>query len=261
MHEHCAHVMEAADVAEALDCVVCRQEAVAAGVGDVDLDRVWTGVTSRIWARTPGRIERLAGRLLRSPGLARALVTTPSLVTSWILATAVVLGVGVVVSRGLGTPLVPLLAPALAGAGIAYAYGPGTDPGYELTRTMPTSDRMVMLVRALAVFLVNAVLGVAASVLASAAGRITVGWLLPMTAVAALCLAAATLAGSANVGITVGLAGWAVAVLAAQAATGRAETAASSPALAVPELLFAALCVGLVLHTTRVPRSQKRGWL
>jgi hypothetical protein len=117
---------------------------------------------------------------------------------------------------------------------------------------------MVLLVRVLAVFAVNATLGVAASFAAPLAGGITVAWLLPMTAVAALCLAAATLAGSVGIGITVGLAGWAITALSAQATTGRADTAATSPRLAVPDLLFAASCAGVVYYATRVPKTQKR---
>ena len=56
-----------------------------------------------------------------------------------------------------------LLAPAVAAAGIAYAYGPGIDPAWELSWSMAVSDRMVLLVRAVAVFGLNAVLGLAAS--------------------------------------------------------------------------------------------------
>jgi hypothetical protein len=251
MHEH------SADPMAALDCPACQR---AAGLSsDVDLDRVWTGVAATLWARPVGGTERLAGRVLRSPGLARALVTTPSLLLSWIVATAAVLAVGALVSYGIGTPLVPLLAPALAGAGIAYAYGPGTDPAHELAGSMPVSDRMVLLVRALAVFGLNATLGVVATLAggADSAGTtaITLGWLVPMTAVAALCLAVATLAGSAAVGVTVGLAGWAVTVLAAQVATGRVDGATSSAVLAVPYLLIAAACVAVALYTTRTPRA------
>ena len=50
---------------------------------DVDLDRVWVGVAAEVWRRRPGPVERLAGRLLRSPGLARALVTASSVPLSW----------------------------------------------------------------------------------------------------------------------------------------------------------------------------------
>ena len=39
---------------------------------DVDLGRVWISVAAQVWRRQPGWLERTAGRLLRSPGLARA---------------------------------------------------------------------------------------------------------------------------------------------------------------------------------------------
>src|SRR5690348_8728951 len=98
---------------------------------DVDLDRVWLGVAAEVWHRRPGPLERAAGRLLRSPGLARALVTTPSLLLGWVIATAVVLLAGMAATLGTGTPWVALLAPGVAAAGIAYAYGPGIDRSWE----------------------------------------------------------------------------------------------------------------------------------
>jgi hypothetical protein len=223
---------------------------------DVDLDAVWSRIQSQVWAPKVRRVEALAARLLRSPGLARALVTTPSLLLSWVLASAAVLALGAVVAAAIGTPVVPLLAPGLAGAGIAYAYGPGTDPAYELSRTMPVSDQTVLLVRALAVFALNAALGIAASLLVPAAGGVTLAWLVPMTAVAAFALATATVSGSANVGLAGGLAGWAIAILAGQVAAGRIDTAASAPVLVVPYLLFAAICVAVAV----VSVPSKRGW-
>ena len=117
-----------------------------------------------------------------------------------------------------GTPWVALLAPALAGIGVAYAYGPGIDPAFELGRTMPISDRMILLVRCLAVCGTDALLGLVASLVAGQALGLTLGWLLPMTAVSALALAAATLARSANVGVAAALAGWAVVILGSAAA-------------------------------------------
>src|SRR6266581_1350064 len=161
------------------------------GPPDVDLGRVWTGIAARVWRREPGWLERAAGRLLRSPGLARALLTTPSLLVPWLIATVVVVDAGALATLGTGQPLVWLVTPALAAAGIAYAYGPGMDPAWELSCSMAVSDRMVLLVRALAVFAVNAVLGLAASVVsvvsvtgpgAGTAAAVTFGWLIPMTA-------------------------------------------------------------------------------
>ncbi len=141
------------------------------GPPDVDLNRVWLGIAAQVWRREPGWAERAAGRLLRSPGLARALVTTPSLLVGWLIATAAVLVTGVLATLGTGTPYVALLAPAVAAAGIAYAYGPGIDPAWELSLSMAVSDRMVLLVRALVVFGLNAALGLAASAASGDGGR------------------------------------------------------------------------------------------
>src|SRR6266536_2594410 len=68
--------------------------------GDVDLDRVWLGVATAVWQRRPGSLERLAGWLLRSPGLARALLITPSLLLPWLLASAAVLAAGAAATLG-----------------------------------------------------------------------------------------------------------------------------------------------------------------
>ena len=213
---------------------------------DVDLDRVWTGVATQVWRRDPGRVERLAGRLLRSPGLARALVATPSLLLAWIIATVVVLFAGAGASSATyGVPV----------AGIAYAYGPGIDPAWELSRSMAVSDRMVLLVRALAVFGLNAALGLAASALSGAAAALTFGWLVPMTAVCALALAAATVARSAIVGVAAGVAGWMIAVLSGAAASGQLTTAVTSSALILPYLAFAACCGVVVVYATRIPKG------
>jgi len=222
---------------------------------DVDLGRAWTGVAAQVWRRDPGWVERLAGRLLRSPGLARALVATPSLLLGWLIATVVVLAVGVVATLGTGTAYVALFAPALAAAGIAYAYGPGIDPAWELSRSMAVGDRMVLLVRALAVFGLNAALGLAASAASGVAAALTFGWLVPMTAACAIALAAATLARSANVGVAAGVAGWVIMVLAGRATLGQYTAAITDSALVLPYLLFAACCCAVTLFATRISRG------
>jgi hypothetical protein len=227
------------------------------GLAGVDLDRVWIGVAAQVWRREPGWLERLAGRLLRSPGLARALLTTPSLLLPWLIASIAVLAAGAAATLGTGQPVTPLLAPVVAAAGIAYAYGPGVDPAWELTRSMAVSDRMVLLVRALAVFAVDAALGIGACAASVAALGITFGWLVPMTAVSALALAAATVARSANVGVAAGLAGWAITVLGGQAATGRFTAAVQGSGLVLPYLAFAAACLAAVLYASRVSKGNQ----
>src|SRR3984957_9847255 len=140
---------------------------------DVDLGRVWRAVATEVWRRQPSWLEGRAARWLGSPGLARALLTTPSLLVAWLISTVVVLAAGAVATVGTGLPLVALLAPAVAGAGIAYAYGPGMDPAWELSRSMAVNDRMVLLVRAVAIFTVNAALGLVAAGASGLAASVT----------------------------------------------------------------------------------------
>jgi hypothetical protein len=227
---------------------------------DVDLNRVWLGVAADVWRRHPGPVERLAGRALRSPGLARALVATPSLLLGWVLASAVVLVAGMFATLGTGTPFVALFAPAVAAAGVAYAYGPGIDPAWELSQSMAVSDRMVLLARALAVFAVNAALGLAASAVSAvtasgAAAAVTFGWLIPMTAVCAFALAVATVTRSASAGAAAGVAAWLITVLSGRVASGHFGTAATDTVLFLPYLAIGAGCAVVVLHTTRIPRG------
>jgi len=245
---------------------------------DVDLDRVWTNVAAEVWRRHPGRLERSAARLLKSPGLARALLTTPSLLLPWLIASTVVLGAGALAQVGAGAPLVWLIAPAVAAVGIGYAYGPGVDPAWELSCSMAVSDRMVLLTRAVAVFTVNAVLGLVASAatLGTAASvgtaQLTFGWLLPMTAVCALTLAVAVAARSASVGAAAGVATWIILVLArsvtgapASGSGGRGALNASGAArltaaitdanLYLPYLAVTACCIAAVIYATRPQRG------
>ena len=227
---------------------------------DVDLGRVWISVAAQVWRRQPGWLERTAGRLLRSPGLARALLTTPSLLLPWLVTSVAVLATGAAATTDSGQPLVALLAPAVAAAAIAYSYGPGIDPAWELACSMAVSDRMVLLVRALAVFAVNAVLGLAASAVSvvaasGAAAAVTFGWLIPMTAVCAFALAVATVARSANAGAAAGVAAWLIIVLSGRVASGHFAAAVTDTVLFLPYLAIGAGCAAVALYATRIPRG------
>jgi hypothetical protein len=223
-------------------------------------------VAAQVWRRQPGWLERTAGRVLRSPGLARALLTTPSLLLPWLLASVVVLAAGAAATLSSGQPLVALLAPAVAAAAIAYSYGPGIDPAWELSCSMAVSDRMVLLVRALAVFAVNAVLGLAASAVAAAVGLpagstsgaaalVTFGWLIPMTAVCAFALAVATVARSAGAGAAAGVTAWLIIVLSGRVASGDFAAATTDTILFLPYLAIGAGCAVIALYATRIPRG------
>jgi hypothetical protein len=239
-------------------------------LGGVDLNRVWTAVAAEVWRRHPGPVERLAARLLRSPGLARSLVTTPSLLLPWLISTVVVFGLGGLVNLLGGRPLTWVLAPGVAAIGIAYAYGPAVDSAWELGCSMPVTDRMVLLVRAVAVFAVNAFLGIVVSLAsysaargslgptstaASEAAAITIAWLLPMTAICALTLAVAVATRSANVGAGTGVLAWAATVFASRTLTGYFTGAVTDASTYLPYLGVAACAV---LATAYATRSQRR---
>jgi hypothetical protein len=76
-----------------------------------------------------------------------------------------------------------------------------------------------------------------------------------MTAVSALALAVATIARSANAGVAAGLAGWAITVESARAASGQVATAVTSSALVAPYLVVAAACGAIAWFATRISRG------
>jgi hypothetical protein len=241
----------------------------------VDLDRVWVNVAAEVWRRHPGRLERTAARLLRSPGLARALLTTPSLLLPWLIASTVVLAVGALTQLSAGQPLVWLIAPAAAAVGIAYCYGPGLDPAWELSCSMPVSNRLILLTRAVAVFGLNAALGLIASAatlgthVSTGTVQLTFGWLLPMTATCALALAVTVTVRSAIAGAGAGAGAWIILVLAhgaADGAPGPAGTGSGLSAAALSSvvadanlylsyLAVAACCAAIVAFVIRPQRG------
>jgi hypothetical protein len=148
-----------------------------------------------------------------------------------------------------------LVAPAVAAVGIAFAYGPGMDPAWELSSSCAVSNRMVLLTRAVAVFALDAVLGLLASAASGAAVALTFGWLLPMTAVSALALAAAVAARSAVVGAGAGVAAWVITVLAGQTASGQLTTPVTNADAYLPYLAVAACCAAAVIYAVRPERG------
>ena len=162
--------------------------------------------------------------------------------------------VGALVSLGHGQPLVWLVAPAVAAVGIAFAYGQGIDPAWELSLSCAVSDRLVLLTRAVAVFALNAVLGLLASAASGAAAALTFGWLIPMAAVSALALAVAVAARSAAVGAGAGVAAWVIVVLAGQMASGQLTASVTNAYAYLPYLAVAACCAAVVMYATRTQR-------
>lgn len=175
---------------------------------DVDLERPWHGVMGEVWSRPVGPVEKIARKAFGSAALARILVASPLMILAWIIASALVFALGAVVTQATDQPFIPLLAPAIAAVGVAYAYGAGADVAYEISRTMPVSSRMILLVRMTVVFAVSTVLGGVASLFTPALGGVTALWLLPMVAISVIALAVATLTGQPVLGGGVALLVW-----------------------------------------------------
>lgn len=174
----------------------------------VNFDRVWFGISAGLWASEPGAIERVATRLLRSRALAKVLVATPSLFMAWLLASGVIFLIGAVMTRSTGQPLIPVLAPAVAGIGVSLAYGSAADPAWDITRTVAVPSRLMLLLRVVVVFFTNTLIGLVATVFTQQYSEITVLWLVPMTAISLLGLALAIALDSAAAGSIASLAVW-----------------------------------------------------
>jgi hypothetical protein len=191
----------------------------------------------------------------------------------WLISSAVIFSAGGLFDMVGGEPLLWLLAPGIAAIGIAYSYGPGIDPAWELGCSVPVSERMVLLVRAVAVFAVNAVLGLTVSSIsylvtmhgtsphsatghaAAIAAAVTFAWLIPMTAICALALAVAVAARSANVGAAAGISVWACTVLVSRAASGAFTSAVTNTTTYLPYLAVAACAAAITGYATRTQRG------
>jgi hypothetical protein len=229
---------------------------------DVDLNIVWRGIQAEVWAPDVRRAEGWIASALRSPALARALVTTPSLLVSWLVASVAVFALGAAVAGVTDQPIVPLLAPAVASVAVAFAYGAGADPAYEIARTMPLPARMILLVRVSTVFMTNALLGLTAMLVNSALGGVTLFWLLPMTAISLLGLAIAVMSHSAVIGGVVSLAVWSSFVIGGQLRESDFAWVASSSSLEMLAPWYVATAVASFALTFWMSGdgAQRREW-
>lgn len=182
----------------------------------LDLRYAWDGIAAEVAAPRPGLLERFLLLCGLPPAPARFVAAAPSLRPEWLLACAGTLALAVAgMKSGSGSEvsLLVLVAPVIAAALVAFAYGPSSDPAYELVAATPFSPLLALLLR-LAVVLT------ATSALVSAADLVTGGdglrptWFLPMTFVA-LVSAIVAVKTSPLMGAGAGAALWAGAVFTA----------------------------------------------
>lgn len=193
-------------------CESCA--AAVEALSPLDLGYVWDGVAAEADAPRPGILERVLVRAGLDASGARFVRATPSLAPSWLLASAGTLllaALGMLAGGGEDVSLVVLIAPVVAAALVAFAYGPVPDPAYELVAATPFSPLLALLLRLAVVLSANSALVLVADLLAGGPALPT--WFLPMTFVA-LVAAAAGLRTSPLLGAGIGIGLWSAAVFA-----------------------------------------------
>jgi hypothetical protein len=235
----------------------CRrcQQALAA-LAPLDLGYVWEGVAAELDAPRPGLLERFLVAVGVRPGLARFTATTPSLRLGWLLANALVLllvALPMALRPVASWPsAVLLVAPLVAAAAVAFAYGPAVDPAYEAVAATPLSPVQALLVRLAAVLVANTLLAGAVD-LALDRGGPRAGWLLPMTAAALLAVLVAS-RWSPQIGAAAGMGAWLL-VLAGWKASHQPVTWLTGPGA---QAAYAAVTVTLLALLIR--RMAREGW-
>lgn len=178
-------------------CAVCRQ--LVPSVGAVDerrLDAVWNQVVDVLDRPRTSVVERMLHRLGASRETARVVAAAPSLRLPWLSAVAACLLLAAVAAGAggaRGSWLFLTLAPLIPVAGVVAAYGPHTDPAWELTRATPYSLIRLTLLRIAAVLASTLPLAVVVGLLLpGSAWWVAAVWLLPALAFVMLTLWAAT---------------------------------------------------------------------
>jgi hypothetical protein len=223
----------------------------------LDLGYVWQGVAAELDAPRPGVLERILVAAGVRPALARFTATTPSLRLGWLLANALVLllvGLPLALRPAASWPSAALVvAPLLAAAAVAFAYGPGADPAHEVVAASPLSPVQALLVRLAAVLVANSLLAGAVDLLLDGDGP-PAGWLLPMTAAALLAVVVAS-RWTPAVGAAAGMGGWLL-VLAGWRVSDQPVAWLTGPGA---QTAYAAVTAALLVLLVR--RIAREGWV
>lgn len=176
-----------------IGCSACRGLLTPA-VPTERLDAVWAEVLETVEMPKSTLLERILCAIRVDEGTARLVAATPSLRGAWTLGVVVVLTLAVLTAHadGSGIALFMALAPVLPVAGVAYAFGPATDPTHEIAAAAPYSSLHLLAVRT-AVVVASTLLpvGLAAPFLPGNAW-LSAAWLLPALALTVGTLALAT---------------------------------------------------------------------
>lgn len=211
------------------------------------LDAIWAEVEATVDAPAPTPVEQVLLWAGVPDHVARLLAATPALTVPWLLAVALVLSGAAAIARfdAAGPLLFLTIAPLVPLAGVGLAFGPWSDPAYEIALAAPVRAGRLLLIRAAAVTGTSFGLAAVAALLLPGHGVMIAAWVLPGLAVTATMLAVSTWWGPAASAMAVG-AGWVacVVLIEAAASTSLATFAGVGQALA---LVLTALAAGVVM--------------
>jgi len=174
-------------------CTACRA-LLAPSVDRARLDRVWDEVIEHVETPRSTMLERALRGLGVAEGTARLVAATPSLRGAWSLGVVVVLTLAVLTAHadGHGIALFLALAPVLPVIGVAYAFGPATEPTHEIASATPYSALHLLAVRTAVVVASTLVPVAVAAPFLPGNAWLSVAWLLPALALTTGTLALAT---------------------------------------------------------------------
>jgi hypothetical protein len=174
-------------------CAACRQ-LLEPTVDRNRLDAVFAGVLDTIEAPRPGLLERLLLRLGLEDSTARLIAVTPSLRGAWLTGVVVVLTLALVTAHAdpHGVALFMTLAPVLPVVGVAFAFGPGSDPAHEIAAAAPYSTLQLLVLRSAFVVASTLVPTAVLAPLLPGSAALAVAWLLPALALTVTTVALAT---------------------------------------------------------------------
>ena len=156
-------------------------------------DEVWEAIRDRIEPQPLNQVGRVLVRLGMSPGNALLVSSVPSLSGAWTLGVAFALAFAVIAASAVGPrgmAVFLLLAPLAPLMGIAFAFGPDTDPLYEPTLATPYSKLRLLLWRSSVVLATTVPLAMLAAIPLDLPWWVAAAWLLPAAAFCAVTLAA-----------------------------------------------------------------------
>ena len=154
------------------------------------LDANWRVINLELDAPRASRVERVLRTIGVPAHITRLVVATPALRRSWYLALAgtLLIGLGSADPSNPRQSLLPLLviAPLVPVLGVAMAYGPSSDPGYEMQLATPMRGLRLLGIRTVVVVGISGILVTLVAWNNPVARPFAAAWLLPSLGVTGL---------------------------------------------------------------------------